>query len=112
MIIDLILDRKDNEALIKQGKTHFYMAGVCRDELFGGAEVIEEDGIMMTMIPLEYNAKRFYYNVFRYGEIGYGIARAMDGGDEEDVKKELCKYIMDNGYNPEICDYVNSRKWL
>ena len=112
MIIDLILDRKDNEALIKQGKTHQCLVGVHRDKLFGEAEVVEEDGIKCTMIPLEYNAKYFYTQVVRYGEVGFGIASAMDGGEEDDVKRELCKYVLDNGYNPDICEYVNSRKWL
>lgn len=40
------------------------------------------------------------------------IADAMDGGTEEDVKRELCRYIDAEDYNPEIKDYVNSVDWL
>ena len=59
-----------------------------------------------------YKAKEFYNDVFNYGEIGFDITRAMDGGTEEDVKKALCNYIIDNKYNPSICDYINKVYWL
>lgn len=59
-----------------------------------------------------YSPHDFYYDVFRYGEIGHGITAAMDYGEEEDVRRELCKYIIANEYNPEICAYVNARNWL
>lgn len=39
-------------------------------------------------------------------------ASALDGGTEEDVKKALCAYIVNCGYNPAICDYINSVDWL
>ena len=51
-------------------------------------------------------------SVMRYGEIGHGITAAMDYGEEEDVRRELCKYILDNDYNPEICAWVNAQSWL
>jgi hypothetical protein len=47
-----------------------------------------------------------------YGEVGFGITAAMDGGTEEDVKRELCKYIKDNEYNMELCEYINKVNWL
>jgi len=59
-----------------------------------------------------YDAKQFYDNVVAYGEIGFEIARALDGGTEENVKKALCDYVINNEYNPKICDYINSVKWL
>ena len=59
-----------------------------------------------------YDAGAFYRSVLRYGEIGEDITRAMDYGTENDVRRELCAYIMANEYNPSICDYVNSREWL
>ena len=77
MIIDCILDRREDEA-------------------YG--------------VP--YVPSKFYRDVFRYGRIGDGITEAMDYGEEEDVRRELCRYIMTNEYNPEICEYVNSRTWL
>ena len=83
MIIDLILDRKDN------------------------AEIYGTDS---------YNAHDFYVECMEYNRIFRGIAdgitRAMDFGTEEEVRKELCKYITNNGYNAEICNYINSVKWI
>lgn len=79
MIIDRILDRKDNE--------HY-------------------DGYD------SYNAKQFYLDVLAYGKIGDSITKAMDYGDEKDVKSALCRYIIDNKYNPEICNYICSKNWL
>lgn len=77
MIIDLILDRRE-------------------DEKYG--------------IP--YDAAMFYRDAMHYGKISHGITAAMDYGEEEDVRRELCKYIIANEYNPEICAYVNARNWL
>ena len=78
MIIDLILDRKDNE----------------------------EEGVF------NYNPREFYHDVLGYGEIGHDITFAMDIGTEECVKRTLREYIINNGYNPDICDYINSVNWL
>ena len=61
---------------------------------------------------VHYEPARFYYGVMNYGEVGFGITAAMDGGTEEDVKRELCKYIKDNEYNMELCEYINSVNWL
>lgn len=78
MIIDLILDRRDDEA-----------RGVN-----------------------SYDAADFYRSVVRYGEIGHDITRAMDYGTEDDVRRELCAYVIEQDYNPEICDFINARAWL
>ena len=59
-----------------------------------------------------YSPEDFYRDMVLYGEIGEDIARAMDFGTEEDVRRELCEYITANEYNPEICEYINSRRWL
>ena len=65
---------------------------------------------------IEYNAREFYLQVQSYGEvfgnIAYDITRAMDEGDEEDVKRELRHYVIEQGYNPAICDYIDSVNWL
>ena len=79
MIIDRILDRKDNEEL---------------------------DGFD------SYNAHDFYFDVLAYGKIGDDITYCMDTGDETDVRLALCRYILRNGYNPDLCTYVHSKKWL
>ena len=41
-----------------------------------------------------------------------GLTRAMDFGEEEDVRRELNAYIKNQGYNTEICKYVDNVKWL
>lgn len=64
-----------------------------------------------------YNAKAFYnycmeeMAVFGY-YIGGEIATAMDIKRNEQVQAALCKYIMEQGYNPEICDYINAQNWI
>lgn len=60
----------------------------------------------------DYNAHDFYFSVFSYdGKHADDITRAMDGGTESDTRKALCDYIDDNGYNPLIKNYINSRIW-
>lgn len=81
MIIDLILDRKDNEQF----------------NCFG------------------YDPKAFYNDCMEYDSIfgvGSKITMAMDYGDEKDVQKALCDYIDDNGYNPDIKNFINTHQWL
>ena len=74
------------------------------------------DEILERKDGMPYNSKEFYDYVSYWAEtdtdVGTGIARALDGGTEEDVKRELCKYVKEQGYNPEICDYINSVNWL
>lgn len=94
MIIDLILDRRENDALQAQGYTHV------------------KNGLTGELIPLAYDAARFYRDVMSYGSVGHAITRAMDFGDEWDVRRELKDYILRNDYNPEICDYISSVSWL
>lgn len=64
----------------------------------------------------EYSPRRFYNEVMDYGsiwpEICDPISRAMDYGEEEDVKRELCRYIDEQGYSPDIKDYINEVNWL
>lgn len=63
-----------------------------------------------------YNPHKFYRECMEYNSIFSGIAdgitRAMDFGEETDVRRELCNYVTGNGYSPSICDYINSREWL
>lgn len=65
---------------------------------------------------INYKPENFYRECMTYNGIFDGIAdgitKAMDYGTEEDVRKELCKYITNNEYNPEICDYINSVNWI
>lgn len=59
-----------------------------------------------------YDAKQFYNNVMAYGEVGYGITRALDCGSEQDVKRELYRYLVNNDYNLEIKKFIDSVQWL
>ena len=66
---------------------------------------------------MEYDPREFYNGVCGYMEgntegIAADIARAMDGGTESDVKRELKKYIDWGEYNPEIKGYIDSVTWL
>lgn len=36
----------------------------------------------------------------------------MDYGTEEEVQEALCRYIIEQEYNPSICDYIRSVKWI
>ena len=64
----------------------------------------------------DYDSNMFYLGIMEYTdifpELSNPISRAMEEGEEEDVKRELCNYIEKCGYNPEIKDYINSVNWL
>ena len=59
-----------------------------------------------------YDAREFYNDMMLYGGNGIDIARAMDGGTNKDVQRELCKYIDDNDYNHRIKEYINKTRWI
>ena len=59
-----------------------------------------------------YNAHKFYREILQYGEVGGGIAEALDSAGETGVKFALCRYVIDNGYNPAISEYIASVDWL
>jgi hypothetical protein len=60
----------------------------------------------------EYKAGDFYRELMCYDKIAWPITRALDEGEEPDVRKALCDYIMEQGYKLDICDYINSVDWL
>lgn len=82
MIIDLILDRKDNEEATGR-------------DTYNAGDFYRE--VMM------------YESVF---EMPREISRTMDYGTENDVRRALCDYIDENDYNPEIKKYINSKLWI
>lgn len=63
-----------------------------------------------------YNAREFYNDVMQYAEtwpeMCQPITFAMDYGDENDVRRQLCAYIDGQDYNPAIKKYINSVEWL
>ena len=64
----------------------------------------------------DYNAHDFYFGVMGYEKLVpqdvKQIILCMDEGDEADVRIALCRYILRNGYAPDICNYVCSVNWL
>lgn len=60
-----------------------------------------------------YDPEDFYKAMMSYEEgTDFKISRALDSGEEEDIKRELCAYIDDGNYNPKIKTFINSVKWL
>ena len=94
MIIDLILDRQENTNIV-------YPKTI-------------KDGKILT--SNKYNSKSFYNNIMNYynifPEIVGPIADALDSGTDNDIKKVLCNYVKNNGYNNNICKYINSVNWI
>lgn len=72
------------------------------------------DEILDRKDGASYNPQDFYDYVSQQLDVlnSKDIARALDSGTEEDVKKALCEYIKLGEYNPAICDYINSVNWL
>jgi hypothetical protein len=65
---------------------------------------------------INYKPKQFYNDIMDYypifPDIIEPIADALDNGTEKDVKKALCKYILKQQYNEDICIYIKSVNWL
>ena len=57
----------------------------------------------------------FALQVYDYKEIfpeqARPILEAISSKCEQRVKHALCGYVLGNGYNPEICDFINSVSW-
>lgn len=39
------------------------------------------------------------------------VADALESKDENAAKLELCKYVVEEGYNSGLCDYILHREW-
>lgn len=39
------------------------------------------------------------------------ISNAFASRDEDRVRDELCAYVVNNQYNPKICNYIKNRIW-
>jgi hypothetical protein len=67
----------------------------------------------------KYDPREMYDEVRSYESLGEApdtgvncISLAMDNGEEPDVRRALKHYVKVNGYNPDICKYIDSVKWL
>ena len=64
---------------------------------------------------IPYNPKKFYNEILEYEQNffpGFPISGALDYGENEDVKRELKKYIIEQEYNPQINDFIDSVDWI
>lgn len=82
MIIDLILDRRENE----------------------------KDGIYNYSAETFYRECMEYNTIFE--GIANKITYAMDYLENTDVQKAICTYITENEYDSRICDYINNVQWI
>jgi hypothetical protein len=87
MIIDLILDRKNDIETFNE----LYNTKTFYNEVLGYAEMFGCDSA---------------------NNIAFKITKAMDEGTEEEVRHQLCSYVKDYGYNDDICNFINSVEWL
>ena len=62
------------------------------------------DEILDRKAGRPYNAKAFYNYCMDYFD---GLGDTIG-----DVQEALCGYILQQDYNPEICDYVRSVNWI
>lgn len=70
----------------------------------------ERDGL-----PNAYDPREFYRQIMECSDLNPSadlITRAMDGGTEDDVRRELCAYIDANDYHPAIKFWINGRTWI
>lgn len=80
------------------------------------------DGILDRYDELEetgvdhYSAHDFYYYVYGYRDcmpdLSDPITMAMDYGGEDDIRRELCLYVIKCNYNPLICNFIKAVTWL
>lgn len=60
------------------------------------------DRILDRKDGTRYNAREFYHYCLGY----------MDGGTNADVQEALCRYIVEQQYNPDICEFIRSKNWI
>ena len=64
-----------------------------------------------------YDARDFYNYAMEHESIfdpsdEYPISTALDSGSNDDVRRELCRYIDNNDYNKNIKRFVNKFNWI
>ena len=73
------------------------------------------DLILDRRAGVPFDSVDFAFQVNDYKEIfpeqAQPILEALSTKCEQRVKHALCAYVLDNGYNPEICDFINSVSW-
>lgn len=72
------------------------------------------DEILDRRAGCPYNPKSFYNYCTGYNSpASIKIAKAMDYGTEEDVKRTIHEYLNEADYNfPEFHKFVNSVNWI
>ena len=59
-----------------------------------------------------YTPKHLYSELTGWAELGAPIAEAMDSGTEHEVKRELCRYVIEQDYSLNIINFILSVDWL
>lgn len=85
-------------------------------DIFLTDRVMIIDLIVDRKCGVAYDAKVFYNEVMSYRYLtprdSDRITRAMDEGQEQYVRVELCAYILRNGWSEDLCGYIRSVNWL
>lgn len=62
-----------------------------------------------------YDPALFAFSVYDYREAfpeaAGPILAALESKTEQIVKHALCGYVLENGYDPALCDYINGVTW-
>ena len=60
----------------------------------------------------KYNPKELYNYCVKSGDMYGEIADLLDSGENRDIQKALCIYIIEQEYRTSICEYINSVNWV
>lgn len=69
-------------------------------------EILDLKEKLMEKVDLQY-----IYDEAKIFNFDY-IVNAIDNLDNKGIQNAICKYIIDNGYNTEICDFVKTIKFI
>ena len=89
MLIDSIIDRKDGANIYHK---------------------IQKEG--KVLVSPKYSSKNLYDYLIGFGDLYGDIVDLLDSGENEDIQKALCLYIIEGGYNTDLCEYIKSVKWV
>ena len=78
--------------------------------------IVRKDRLEYTPQGDNYSPKKFYDDVMGYynsfPEIVLPLANALDSGEENDVRKALANYIINQNYSIDLVKWIFTKKWL
>ena len=60
---------------------------------------------------ITYNLLKYIYDEAMLFGFDY-ISRALDEGDNRDIQNALCRYVIENDYNTNLCDFIKTQNFL